>query len=285
VPPGSSGRAAPRRRFGSGSHHIVPVGPRTAAGYGVHRLSMPVPTGPELPDGQRMTVNDLLLAATHLGVARWNGQWGQDTDVVRVRMPITAVHDSHPAGRELGNHAGQSMVITGREDRADLVGFAGRIVEQSQAAKESSVGWAGPVMRTVLDLTIAALPDRLRSVLLRTAVTAARPLLMPSVSMSNIGRSVSPRRSGGDGPRVTALYFMATAGMPQGLLIGATGFAGRLHLTFCHHRALFDRAGAARFAKIFQDALTEFAEIGPGRAPRASQPIPTAEYARRAEHA
>ncbi|EFC79526.1 condensation domain protein [Parafrankia sp. EUN1f] len=245
-----------RRRL---ARHLVPCGPSLAQGYGVYPVDLPVPRPLLLADGRRMTVNDQLLAAAHLAAERWNSECGHRSGTVRVRMPIAA-RDAGPAEpRELGNRSGQVMITSTVAERLEPVRLAAAVVDQTAAAKEGPGGWAGTRMSAAVRAVTAATPSSLRTTVLRGGVALARPFLTPHLAVSNVGPVNLQAAAAAGGPRIRSMSFIGTSGMPQGLLICVAGNGDRLRLTFCHHRRLFDPAGVARFAEIYQESLAALA--------------------------
>ncbi|WP_231861136.1 MULTISPECIES: condensation domain-containing protein [Frankia] len=165
--------------------HITPMDAGRTAGYGYHPLTLPVPGRRVLlPGGRRMTANDLLVAAAHLTIDRWNRQRGGEAATLRVRMPI-GLGTMPGAG---GNNTGQVLVGTEPADRADLIRLAVRIVDQTEHAKQAA---AAPVIAGVAGRVGAAATGRIpgpwRGSLLRLGVRTARPLITPAAAVSNLG--------------------------------------------------------------------------------------------------
>ncbi|MEX5634447.1 chromosome condensation protein [Parafrankia sp. FMc2] len=236
--------------------HLAPCGPSHAQGYGVHPVDLPVPPPMPLADGRRMTVNDLLIAAAHLAVERWNAENGRPSGRVLVRMPIARRPPDPEGARELGNRSGQVMISSSAAERTVPGLLAAAVVEQTLAAKRNPTGWAGDGLTVAVRTVMTAVPRSLRTTVLRCVAAMARPFLAPSVAVSNISRVDGLRFAPEGTVRITGLSFIGTTGMPQGLLICVAGNGDRLRLTFCHHRRLFDPAGMARFVEIFQESLT-----------------------------
>ncbi|WP_066071685.1 condensation domain-containing protein [Frankia sp. EI5c] len=235
--------------------HLVPCGPSHAQGYGVHPVDLPVPPPMPLADGRRMTVNDLLIAAAHLAVGRWNAEHGRPGGRVLVRMPIAARSPDPGEARDLGNRSGQVMISSSAAQRAVPGLLAAAVVEQTLAAKRNPTGWAGNGLTAAVRTMMAAVPRSLRTTVLRCIASMTRPFLAPSVAVSNISRVDRRRFAPGGTVRITGLSFIGTTGMPQGLLICAAGNGDHLRLTFCHHRRLFDAAGIARFVEIYEESM------------------------------
>ncbi len=243
--------------------HITPMDASRDAGYGYHPLTLPVPARRVLlPGGRRMTVNDLLVAAAHLAIDRWNRRRGGEAGTLRVRMPISL----GIAPGTSGNNTGQVVIVSEPADRADLVRLAVRIADQTERAKQESAAPAiAGVAGRVGAATTARIPGPWRGSLLRWGVRTARPLITPSAAVSNLGPLAA---IASDNPKISSVFFTGTAGMPQGLFIGATRYGAGLHLAFGYHRQLFGRAAAAAFAQIFQAAFAELAAVdGEARQP------------------
>lgn len=238
------------------ARRIMPSGTAGVVGYGVHPMTLPVPD-PPATDGPRPTVNDLLLAACHLAVARWNDDQGRRTGVLQVRMPAAGPASAGRENADLGNRTGQSVIVSGPADRARPRELCGRVVAQTGWVKTGGASAAVGRSGAAAEALAGVLPARPLGVLLRAAVTAARFVVAPAAAVSNLGWVPEDLTVGVGGPRVGAIAFAATAGPPQGLLIGVTRTGATLLLTFCHHLAVLDRAGAEAFARVFRTAFDE----------------------------
>lgn len=254
--------------------HITPMNSRRDAGYGYHPLSLPQPTRRvTLPDGRPMTVNDLLVAAAHLAIDRWNRRCGGETGTLRVRMPISRGTSTSPgtltslgaSTGTSGNNTGQVVIVSAPADRVDRVRLAARVVDQTERAKQAM---AAPVIAGMAGRIGAVATERIpgpwRGSLLRWGVRTVRPLITPAAAVSNLGPLAGLTS---DNPKISEVYFTGTAGMPQGLFIGATRYGAGLHLTFGYHRHLFGRSAAAEFAHTFRAAFDELADIEGGARP------------------
>ncbi|WP_131773901.1 MULTISPECIES: hypothetical protein [Protofrankia] len=239
---------------------------RHSSAYGVYCETVPVPRSVRTSvAGAPATVNDLLLAAAKVAVQRWNTAAGQPTMTVRVRMPIS---QRAPGGTDaIGNHTGEVLIVTTPRDRQDPATALAAVRRQTAAGK--AVGKAAGRTVGARPVTggriggVAWLPGPARHALLRLAVITARPLLMPTITVTNLGRLADPSASGTSGPDVASLHFAAFAGLPQGLVIAAAGYRRDLGLTFCYHRDLFDRAAVRRFARVYRTALDELTGLPP----------------------
>ncbi|WP_163548133.1 condensation domain-containing protein [Candidatus Frankia nodulisporulans] len=270
--------------------YVVPLTTGRGEGYGFHPMVLALPTGDRtLADGRRMTINDLLLAAAHLAIDRWNTRRGGQTGCLRIRMPIDLATAAGPAptpattatmaaATEMqGNHTGQALIISEAADRRDPARLAARVVDQTVEAK-GAIPPPVPGVSGALGVAMARyVPGPWRSGLLRIGVAAARPLLAPTAAVSNLGRHddvAGPVGGSGErgrylvavgdagraalpGPAVTAAYFTGTAGMPQGLFLGVMSVGGALNVTVCYHRQMFGPESVPAFAELFRAAYLE----------------------------
>ncbi|WP_165034830.1 hypothetical protein [Candidatus Protofrankia californiensis] len=239
-----------------GAHPSQASDDRHSSAYGVYCQVVPIPKSVRtLVEDAPATVNDLLLAAAKVAVQRWNTAAGQATVTLRVRMPISRRTPGGTAA--IGNHTGEVLIVTTPRDRRDPATLLAAVRRQTAASKT-----AGPPPVTGSGIGgVARLPGPARHALLRLGVSMARPLLMPTITVTNLGRLADPSRSGAHGPDITSLHFAAFAGLPQGLVIAAAGYRHDLSLTFCYHRDLFDRAAVSRFAQLYRLALGELTEF------------------------
>ncbi len=229
---------------------------RRSSAYGVYCQVVPIPKSvPALVEDAPATVNDLLLAAAKVAVQRWNTAAGQATMTLRVRMPISRREPGGTAA--IGNHTGEVLIVTTPRDRRDPATLLAAVRRQTSASKTAG---SPPVTGSRIG-GVARLPGPVRHALLRLGVSMVRPLLMPTTTVTNLGRLTEPATSGAHGPRITSLHFAAFAGLPQGLVIAAVGYGHDLGLAFCYHRDLFDRAAVSRFAQLYRTALGELTDL------------------------
>nr|MDT0664522.1 hypothetical protein [Micromonospora sp. DSM 115978] len=85
--------------------------------YGVHGVSIDVPGLGLLPDGTKPTVNDALVAATHLAVDRWNSARRQPAATVVTRTGTNLRTASELS--VVANLSGEILVATKAEDRTE----------------------------------------------------------------------------------------------------------------------------------------------------------------------
>jgi NRPS condensation-like uncharacterized protein len=218
--------------------------------YGVWHTAIGLPARRPIRPGVPVTVNDILMAATHLAVERWNRARGRGTGEIRVRMPV----DVRPPGQPpvVGNVTGQTIVSTEADDRLERTTLLETIGEQTRLGK-SGEPLAEPGATVGI---LGAVPFVLRDPVVRAGVSVSRHIAMPTTTVTNLGRLV-PMPRPAEGPTVTSVHFAAFAGMPQGLTIAVAGYDGLLNVTFCYHRRLFDELTVRAFADIFTAAVRD----------------------------
>ncbi|KPC58814.1 condensation protein [Streptomyces chattanoogensis] len=240
-----------------GPAHGIPL--RT---NGMLITELPVPARPARIDGQApYTVNDQLLVATSLTVARWNRLHGRPTTPVVITMPV----DDRPRGSEMpiGNGTRLVTVGFGPEERRDAELLAAdppdpgavalllrRTADRTRALKSTHGHQLGLTGRL---LTAPLLPVGVRGAVTRALRTAAAPWTSTTL-LSNIGRIPYPLDFG-DAGRPTAVWFSAPARMPRGLTVTTVSVGGRIQLALRWSHALLDDAAGTRLGALFAGSL------------------------------
>lgn len=216
----------------------------SVAGYGFHLMALPCRPGRVV---RSATVNDVLLAALTLAVARWNSAHAVRAGAVRITMPI----DARRPGQSLGNLSRLAVIGVDRTVLAVPGRLLTAVSRQTAAAKRTP----GPQLDTMTRMCATRwLPIAVKTRLARTARRAGARLWSDTSLLSNLGVVAAPTDFGAAAP-ISALWFSTPAPMPRGLSVGAATVHDRLHLCFRYRRALFDAPAAARFAGFFRDAL------------------------------
>jgi NRPS condensation-like uncharacterized protein len=207
---------------------------------------------------QEATVNDVLVAATHLTCARWNERHQIPAGRIGVTVPV----ESWPAGvpRRVGNHTLQATTITTPDDRADAARLLGVVRTQTQQAKVDGAGEAA--------LRVSRVP--LPVGLLRAAFAAAEPFVRPRIvlttRLSNLGRvDEEPYLVAGFG--LVNLWFSPPARSPQHMTVGAATVGGRLHLAVRSDGRAVNAADAREFLALLVAALRDVAAADVVRRP------------------
>ncbi|MEU8783923.1 condensation protein [Streptomyces sp. NPDC048637] len=251
-------------------------------GNGMLLAELPVPARPPRAPGRAApyTVNDQLLVATWLMVARWNRLHTPDrppgtagapaTAPVVVTMPV----DDRPRGVEMpiGNGTRLVPVGFGPEERRDagpltadppdpdaVARLLRRTAARTRALKAAPPGRQLGLPATVL--TAPVVPVGLRGAVTRALRTAAAPWTSTTL-LSNLGRIPYPLDFG-DAGRPTAVWFSAPARMPRGLTVTTVSVAGRIQLALRWSPALLDDTAGARLGALFRSSLAATAWTPP----------------------
>ncbi|MFF3270669.1 condensation protein [Streptomyces chrestomyceticus] len=270
----------PRRADGRGSPGF--------RGNGMLITELPVPARPPRVGGvAAFTVNDQLLVATCLMVARWNHVHGCPSAPVVVTMPV----DDRPRGTDMPIGNGTRLVSVGfgpeeEQDAALLTAdppdpaAVARLLRRTAARTRSLKAAPGSQLGLgAALLTAPVLPVGARGVLTRALRTAAAPLASTTL-LSNIGRIPYPLDFG-DAGRPTAVWFSAPARMPRGLTVTTVSVGGRVQLALRWSHALLDDEAGARLGALFARSLAatswtpEAGDDHPERTNPSDRPDPT----------
>lgn len=224
----------------------------TAPGYGFDHTAMEA--GVLRPAELRgtATVNDIVVTAAALALARWN-------PARAARRPIRVTVPFSDPGTGPGNHSSLGNIeFAGRalDDAAELRAVVADVRAQIAARRretERQLGAIGPVFASGL------VPVLLKAALARTAARRAGAW-QSSVVVSNLGQV--PTLSFGRGEDLVAdrVVFSAPARMPRGIFLGVAGHRGVVHLTLRYNTALFDAGAAADFMVLLEGALADVTE-------------------------
>ncbi|GCD46031.1 condensation protein [Streptomyces paromomycinus] len=254
---GSDTRGSSGTRGDSGAR-----GGSDTRGNGMLITELPVPARPPRVGGvAAFTVNDQLLVATCLMVARWNHVHGRPSAPVVVTMPV----DDRPRGTDMPIGNGTRLVSVGfgpeeKQDAALLTAdppdpaAVARLLRRTAARTRSLKAAPGSQLGLgAALLTAPVLPVGARGVLTRALRTAAAPLASTTL-LSNIGRIPYPLDFG-DAGRPTAVWFSAPARMPRGLTVTTVSVGGRIQLALRWSHALLDDEAGARLGTLFARSL------------------------------
>ncbi|MFF7245143.1 condensation protein [Embleya sp. NPDC008237] len=212
-----------------------------------------LPVHPRPPDADH-TVNDRLLVATCLTIARWNRLHGAPARPIRITMPV----DDRPRGVDMpiGNGTRLVEVAFGAREYAPapspeaIVGLLRRTACRTRRLRATP----GPALgRGVALLAAPVLPVDLRAAITRGLGRALAPWTSTTL-LSNLGRIPYPLDFG-DAGRAEAVWFTAPTRMPRGLTITTTGIADRLYVGLRWSRALLDDAAGQRLYGLFAEYL------------------------------
>lgn len=238
---------------------------RVAAERGGHRgcgvlvLTLPdVPAVPPLADGDKATLNDVLIAALMMTVDRWNADHGQRPRQIRITVPVNA----RPPGqqRAAGN---LSRLVTVTADPSALRDESGLLRGVARQVRHARLNPSPPVDGASRAIAALWCPTSVKRWLLRATLRTAGRLACDTAMLTNLGNVASPPDFGA--PAAAAMAFSSTAHMPRGLSIGAVTVNGHLAVALRYNRALLDEAAAAEFAIRYQatlDRLTAASSAG-----------------------
>lgn len=224
--------------------HLAAGTPEPRPGNGMLVAELPVP---KRPKGAPYTVNDQLMVATALMIARWNRERGKEPRPLRITMPV----DDRPkdAGMPIGN--GTRLVE---------VPFAAHELDESRIPELLRVTALRTRALKALDrpqlgrgaalLTAPVLPVGVRAALTRGLRRAAGPWTSTTL-LSNIGR-IPYALDFGDAGRAHAVWFSAPARRPRGLSVTTASTAGRLHLALRWSRTLLGPGDGVRLRDLFE---------------------------------
>ncbi|MBQ0863259.1 condensation protein [Streptomyces sp. RK75] len=235
-----------------------------APGNGMLIAELPVPDRPPraADEPAAYTVNDQLLVATWLMVARWNSAHEEPVRPVRITMPV----DDRPrtADMPIGNGTRLVEVTFGAQEREmhraltapgapdrEAIGRLLRTTAARTRALKSvdrpQLGFSGDLLTTPL------LPVGLRAAGIRTLRRAAGPWASTTL-LSNIGRVPYPLDFG-DAGRARAVWFSAPAKVPRGLSVTTVSTGGRLQLALRWSHARLDDSAGERLGALFAESL------------------------------
>jgi NRPS condensation-like uncharacterized protein len=223
------------------------------AGYGFELLRL----GPEELDAvmshrtEGATVNDVLLGALAVTIARWNAGHGEDPGRIAIMMPINL----RPAGwrtEVVGNFASYVSVPLAVDDPVDLRPTIGAATERTRRIKDEGV--AGLVV-DLLELPTATLPTGVKR-RFQDLITLTGDRFVDTSVLSNLGRLEPAPSLGGDAGEVRSVWFSPPGRMPLGASLGAATYGGAMFLCLRYRHALFSAPAATAFAASLHQLLT-----------------------------
>lgn len=233
---------------GSSSLTLAPRPARLAAdaatgspGFGVLHLDLDVA---EVAPPSGATVNDVLMAAVHWTVERWNASHGAPCDRVAVMMPVNQ-RPERWRSEVLVNLVTAARVVSAPADRVRPHRLLQAVAAQTRAIKADGGGGAGDMSRT------SQTPVLLRR-LLPHVVDAVADQVADTAVLSNLGRVVDPPWFGGTG---RGLWFGPPPRDPVILTVGAATADDRLGVSLRWCRSALSRDAARDFGDSFVASL------------------------------
>jgi NRPS condensation-like uncharacterized protein len=263
APPGAPG--APGGQDGAGKGGRQRGRPaRIAADHGGERgcglrlLLLPgVPAVRPAGPGEKVTLNDALIAALVLTVDRWNDEHGRRPRTVRVTVPLNA-RAAHQ--RDLAGNHSRIVTVLARspEPTADAGVLLRDVASQVRIARDSQ---GHQVPAGSRGIAAAWCPAAVKRWLVRFALRTAGPLICDTAMVTNLGRVPDPPDFGLSGTMTMGLS--GPAQMPRGVSLAAITAGGRMQIGLRYNRALLDEDAAGRFLASYAMALREVADIEP----------------------
>jgi NRPS condensation-like uncharacterized protein len=228
---------------------VAPHGKTGRGGYGVHVRAMPL--APVVQSEARRsagaTVNDVLVAAVHRAVERWNDLHEVASDRLSVAVPINA-RGRHQQPALVGNFALADTVSTRRSDRTSVTRTLTTVHRQTQRFKDAGAPFADLVAGA------AGWPTWLA----RRApwIFGARGSdgVGDCAVLSNLGRADAVQSFGADLP-VTGFWFSPPIADPISVALGVASSDDSLFLTLRFRWSRLDEAAARQFMDLIVEQM------------------------------
>lgn len=234
---------------------VAPDGGTDRTGYGFHHVALSESLTAALVGlDHEGTVNDVLLAALHLAIARWNDQHGRPCRRIGVLVPAN-LRPAQWRQDVVGNFSLPARISTTVAGRRDPGAALRTVSAQTRRKKASGMGTG------LLELLRQSrrLPLWAKQTLVMT-LPLSGDRLTDTAMLSNMGRLEEPLSFGADAGTAVEAWFSPPARMPLGLTIGALTVADRVHLAFRYRHRLMDAAAAARFAETYLGELNRLVD-------------------------
>lgn len=194
------------------------------------------------------SVNDVLLAALHLAIDRWNAARGEQADRISLMMPMN-VRPEATFYDGVGMYTLFDSVDTRPRHRQGPATAVERVADRSDAIEASDRQFGYLEWWHLLS---AVAPPAVRRRVPPLLFGPGEPLLDTAV-LSNLGRVPAlPGLPGGDLER---LWLTPPCWPPTPLSVGVVTVGDRLHLGFRYERSVFDADDAATFADRYRERL------------------------------
>ncbi|MEA2634030.1 MAG: hypothetical protein QOH92_797 [Chloroflexota bacterium] len=195
------------------------------------------------------TVNDVLLGALAVTVARWNETHGQDVGRIALTMPVNLRPDAW-RNEVVSNLASYVTISLEPEERPDVRRAAAAAGRRTRAIKRE--GLAGIVVDVLDRLSVFSVGVKRR---LPDLIPLTGDVVVDTASLSNLGIVESPPKLDDSAGPVRAMWFSQPGRMPLGTCVGALTLNGRLHLALRYRHAQFDKSAARAFFRLFRTVL------------------------------
>jgi NRPS condensation-like uncharacterized protein len=201
------------------------------------------------------TVNDVLLGALAITVARWNETHGQDAGRIALTMPVN-LRPAEWRSEVVSNLASYVTISLEADERADLREAALAVARRTGPIKRERL--AGIVVDLLNRLSMLTVGFKRR---LPDLISLTGDVVVDTASLSNLGVLESPPELDDTAGPVRAMWFSQPGRMPLGTCIGVLTLDGRLHLALRYRHAQFDRTAARAFFCLFREVLLGEGEV------------------------
>jgi NRPS condensation-like uncharacterized protein len=227
-------------------------------GYGFNFMSLSVDETTAVgnrgtPD---TTVNDVLLGALAVTVARWNEAHGKDAGRIALTMPVN-LRPARWRREVVSNLASYVTISLEADERPDLRHAAAAAGRRTSAIKRE--GLAGVVVDVLQQLSMLSVGVKRR---LPDLIPLTGDVVVDTASLSNLGVLENPPRLDDTAGPVRAMWFSQPGRMPLGTCIGALTMNGRLHLALRYRHAQFGSPAAREFFRLFREVLLNDPDAG-----------------------
>lgn len=200
--------------------------------------------------GSDITVNDMLAAALHLTIARWNAACGQPANRITMMMPMN-LRDDALTFELVGNYSPWLNLATRARDRqADFTRTATFIAARTRELKAQR---RSGIITDLLDLA-GILPGWARR-RLHLLMPLTGNFVVDTTVLYNLGRLPGLPDPGGRAGKIIDFRFNPPARMPLGVSVGAATLGEKLFLSFRYRREQFDHIAAQDFVVLFRQVL------------------------------
>lgn len=229
----------------------------TEPGYGICNLALPPEICGRLDPGRYgpdTTLNDLLLAAVHLGIDAWNARRARACQLLSVLVPVNMrpldCYNEFPVNRVI-----VARSVSTPEARADPATLLQTLTEQGRRMR-SGAGFSRLLSRPAWVRTLIFQVILPLMLYWPRVVPRAIKGQVDSILFANMGRIERKVCAfGGDAGRLTEFWVSPPITMPMGIGLDSVILNGKLHLSLRYRRALFDRAAALEFLDLYANTL------------------------------
>jgi NRPS condensation-like uncharacterized protein len=194
------------------------------------------------------TVNDVLVAALAVAIARWNEEHGRATRRVSISVPVNL--RPRPWRTEVvANFASYVTVSLGPREHGELGEAIEATGRSTGAMKRDQL--SGTVIDLLAGPAMLSIGAQRR---LQVAIPLSGDAVVDTASLSNLG-VLDALPSLGEAGSVKALWFSPPGRMPLGAAFGVLTMGNALHVTLRYCHAQFDQDAAAAFLGIYREVL------------------------------